>query len=776
MCYLYIAFFCFFSGIRLCGYINTCLTTKMSVNNGDRSSIADTRFSGLQMKVFDSGTLTRLHGGKKFVLKVAIQVPGGSQQLYEINRKENLQNIIIDFCNRWNVPNAETYALQNSDSNAYITETNRNEIKDGSLLKLAIRPELRVERTIKEMSNTNGGGQKLEAMKEIMQLSSDITCAEEIIRRNGIAILVGGVKNESYQGKELEYAFSSILELMDHGLVNLEDALTPDFIKQVSLFTSKDSETDAKTLQRAIGILELAVVHSQSLYQEIADVVTIPHLMTHLQKPNPEIQQNTIALINSLFMRAPHSNDSTVVGRRKISDSLAQKQFRRVILNNIIRTPSAIGAEMAHQLYVLQVLTLNFMEERMLTPLTKEMQEDVDKLIELRNLAFENQVLTLPKKSHTPGGFSPNDYKKLGFENPHNPISDMASTPPGVLSLDFMIYFARNQQDSYVRFILENSSRDDKHECPFAKSSIQITDMLCKILKIGEQPTETGQEFYPMFFAHDHALEEFYCICVQLFNKTWKEMGAIKDDFDKVLSVVQQQIILSLNQKPSSLDNFKSLLQHLSYKEILKKRQQERVDKEQDESKAKPVVELQAMIQPEIIQLIKNHRFNRLMEGAVFDKISTRRRDKSKWFCRLSPNKKYLHYGDIDVVTEVPSIESLPKVLPIAEIKDIIAGKNCPNIKSALKHKSQIDLSFRVSYDPEETLNFVALDKDTCWVWLDGINGLLGRDMISPKAMSDFELLIRMELKLRLLELEGVPIYDQPPPIPEVPANYDFSN
>lgn len=749
----------------------------MAANNtaGDRSSTTDHRFSGLQMKVFDSGTLTRLQGNKKFVLKVAIQVPGGSQQLYEMNRKENLQNIIIDFCNRWNVDNAETFALRNCDSNTYITETNRNEIKDGSLLTLATRPELVVERSLKEMNNPTNEEQKLTAMKKIVQLSSDITCAEEIIRRNGIAILVGGVKNETFKGKALEYAFTAILELMDHGLVNLEDALTPDFIKQVSVFTSQDTGTDACTVQRAIGILELAVVHSQTLYNEIADVVTIPRLITHLQNPhNPEIQQNTIALINSLFMRAPHKNDNTVVGRRQISDSLAQKQFRTVILNNIIRSPGVIGGEMAHQLYVLQVLTLNLLEERMLTPLNTEMQKDIENLIELRNIAFENQALAYPKKSHTPGGFSPNDYKKLGFENPHDPVSDMTGTPPGTLSLDFMSYFARNQQDNFVKFILENSSRDDKHECPFAKCSIRITNMLCKILRIGENPSEDGQHFHPMFFTHDHAIEEFYCICVQLVNKTWKEMSAIKDDFDKVLSVVQQQIELSLQQKPSSLDNFKTLLQHLNYQEILKKRQQERDDKEQDESKAQPVLELQAELEPDIIELIKTHRFKRLMEGSYFDKISNRRRDKTKWFCRLSPNKKYFHYGDVEDMTEEPSIESLPKVLPIADIKDIAAGKNCSHIKNAVKHKSQIELSFSVFYDPEETLNFVATDKDTWFVWTDGINGLLGRDMLSNKALSDYEILMRMELKLRLLELEGISISDQPPPVPELPDNYDF--
>lgn len=37
-----------------------------------------------------------------------------------------------------------------------------------------------------------------------------------------------------------------------------------------------------------------------------------------------------------------------------------------------------------------------------------------------------------------------------------------------------------------LQIVLENSSREDKHECPFGRSSIELTKMLCEILKVGE--------------------------------------------------------------------------------------------------------------------------------------------------------------------------------------------------------------------------------------------------------------------------------------------------
>ena len=39
---------------------------------------------------------------------------------------------------------------------------------------------------------------------------------------------------------------------------------------------------------------------------------------------------------------------------------------------------------------------------------------------------------------------------------------------------------------SLLQIVLENSSREDKHECPFGRSSIELTKMLCETLKVGE--------------------------------------------------------------------------------------------------------------------------------------------------------------------------------------------------------------------------------------------------------------------------------------------------
>jgi engulfment/cell motility protein 1 len=46
--------------------------------------------------------------------------------------------------------------------------------------------------------------------------------------------------------------------------------------------------------------------------------------------------------------------------------------------------------------------------------------------------------------------------------------------------------------------------------------------------------------------------------------------------------------------------------------------------------------------------------------------------------------------------------------------------------------------------------------------------------MISKETDKDLETLLSMDIKLRLLDAEGIDIPQNPPPIPDLPPNYDF--
>uniref|UniRef100_A0A8C1ZEW1 Engulfment and cell motility 2 n=1 Tax=Cyprinus carpio TaxID=7962 RepID=A0A8C1ZEW1_CYPCA len=359
-------------------------------------------------------------------------------------------------------------------------------------------------------------------------------------------------------------------------------------------------------------------------------------------------------------------------------------------------------------------------------------------------------------------------------QNPVNPAMDFTQTPPGMLALDNMLYLAKVHQDTYIRIVLENCSREDKHECPFGRSAIELTRMLCDILQVGELRCN---DFHPMFFTHERAWEEFFCVCIQLLNKTWKEMRATAEDFNKVMTVVREQITRALAMKPPSLEQLRVKLRSLSYSEILRLRQSERMS--QDDFQSPPIIELRERIQPEILELIKQQRLNRLCEGSCFRKLGNRRRQEKFWFCRLSLNHKVLHYGDLDESPqgEVP-FELLTDKIPVSDIKAVLTGKDCPHMKekSALKqNKEVLELAFSVLYDPDEVLNFVAPNKYEYCIWTDGLSALLGKELGSDLTRSDLDTLMSMEMKLRLLDLENITIPEAPPPVPKEPSTYNFT-
>nr|XP_030144669.3 engulfment and cell motility protein 2 isoform X3 [Taeniopygia guttata] len=645
----------------------------------------------------------------------------------------------------------------------------------------------RTARQLMEKIQSHSMEARLDAMKELAKLSADVTFATEFINMEGITVLTrlveSGTKLLSHYSEMLAFTLTAFLELMDHGIVSW-DMVSITFIKQIAGYVSQPM-VDVSILQRSLAILESMVLNSQTLYQKIAEEITVGQLISHLQVSNQEIQTYAIALINALFLKAPEDKRQDKLLNpldlpiTEMANAFAQKHLRSIILNHVIRGNRPIKTEMAHQLYVLQVLTFNLLEERMMTKMDPNDQAQRDIIFELRRIAFdaESDSNTVPGSgTEKRKAMYTKDYKMLGFTNHINPAMDFTQTPPGMLALDNMLYLAKFHQDTYIRIVLENSSREDKHECPFGRSAIELTRMLCEILQVGELPNEGRNDYHPMFFTHDRAFEELFAICIQLLNKTWKEMRATAEDFNKVMQVVREQITRALPSKPNSLDQFKSKLRSLSYSEILRLRQSERMS--QDDFQSPPIVELREKIQPEILELIKQQRLNRLCEGSSFRKIGNRRRQERFWYCRLALNHKVLHYGDLeDNAQGEVTFESLQEKIPVADIKAIVTGKDCPHMKekSALKqNKEVLELAFSILYDPDETLNFIAPNKYEYCIWIDGLNALLGKDMSSELTKSDLDTLLSMEMKLRLLDLENIQIPEAPPPIPKEPSSYDF--
>ncbi|KAG6449390.1 hypothetical protein O3G_MSEX006026 [Manduca sexta] len=718
------------------------------------------------------------------ILKIAVEMlnaPDKVPQLMEFDQAQPLSSIIQLLCKPWGLPDPENYALQFSETNNqnYITEKNRNDIKNGSVLRLELSPAKTVQDILTKI-NTGLESEQVTALKKLSTLSSDLTFALEFINKKGLSLIINNIQNGKFNGELLKYALVTFVELMDHGII-FWDILENQFINKVASFVSNHANTrDPKVIQCCLSILENIVLNS-SKNSHVEKEVPITSLITHLQNTqDSKIQQNTIALINAMFSKAD------LTRKKMIAATVSSKPARNIIYENLIgasefsknTTKEALGTELAHQLYVLQTLMLGLLEPRMRQRADSQEQESQEKIKELRKIAFENDNNpNIEVTMRRPVGSYSKDFKKLGFKCEIDPIKDFNEVPPGILALDCMLYFAKYYPDDYTKIVLENSCRADEHECPFGKTSVELVKQLCDILHVGDPPSEQGQTYHPLFFTHDHPFEELFCICIVVLNKTWKEMRATIEDFIKVSSVVREQISRALSASPKGLDKFRQKINQLTYAEITQIWQQERTNREVWESHARPIVELKEKITPEIIDLIQQQRLGVLVGGTRFKKYSSRgQRIKDKfWFVRLSPNHKVIHYGDCDEKS-TPSLEELGNKLAVADIKCVIIGKDCPHIKDLRGRKITPHLAFSLILKSAEmtSLDFLAPDEQIFDYWTDGINALLKEKMSSKSFENDLQTLLSMDIKVRLLDAEGIDIPQDPPQIPDEPDDYDF--
>lgn len=159
-------------------------------------------------------------------------------------------------------------------------------------------------------------------------------------------------------------------------------------------------------------------------------------------------------------------------------------------------------------------------------------------------------------------------------------------------------------------------------------------------------------------------------------------------------------------------------------------------------------------IRSDVVALIAKQRFLRLTEGGRFLKYSTKgQRIKDKyWLCKLSPNHRTLHYGDLDDSRD-RTLDELPNRINVSDIKRILIGKDCPFTRDGHMKKTTIDLAFTIVYesDHEDHLNFVAIDQKTFCYWTDGLNALIKEPMFSEEFQKDLQILSKIELKMRSL-------------------------
>ena len=568
----------------------------------------------------------------------------------------------------------------------------------------------------------------------------------------------------------------SIQSLLEHATSEEEENanfnIEPDesFIKHLADLTCKESKepTLSLAIRCALSILSVFVKEDKSR-DMIDQTVAFSNLIALLSHNDLSIQLASLGLINNLLESVDQERKQNMVR------SLHDRTARNIIIDHLL-TKDKAGSIMSHYLYLLQYHMLSMLHVRLNSPIQPLDGAQLDKIKDLRIIAFDTGSQGIKNNAKYA-----QDHTKLGFKNTIDPSLDFAVTPPGILALDCMHYFAKQHQEKYMKVVLENSCRNDSHECPFAESSCELVKLLADILGVGKLPIPNHTRYYEMFFKVECPFEEFFSHCIVILNKTWRDMRATKLDFTKVLDVVREQLEASLmpegrNVKIKTFDQFKSSVK--SYSEISKKWHSDANSREAW-IKSKPVAELKQHLQGEIGELIRQQRTNFMVEGTRFNRIKKTGEQKGQYkYVKLHNNHKTIYVGDWNNEKSVPNIEDLEPKLHVADVVDIKTGSDCEFTKEfKTKDKDQYArLAFSLVGENVSLLDLVAPDEQTHNYWVDGMNTLLGRDMSSSDYTKEKNILTNMEIKLRLLDLEGVDLPEDAPPIPPPPSDFNFAS
>lgn len=702
------------------------------------------------------------------VKKVAIKKQGYFHILYQLNSVSTLSEVVKDICSKWTLSRPEQYSLQYLDSKLYITEDNRSEIRDGDILTVTFNVELAAAKFLSDIEQPDIGV-KRKALNELAGVdgagqADDPLFAKEFVNRNGINALVKLIESAGEPHDIIAQSMAALQELLEHGFATWDQSVNQRFLDKVLAFANKPDGGDPRITQKALALLDNIVTVSSTLFILVMNKVVLENIVSHLRSNDPKLQLSAVSLINSILIRMEHEN------RKKFSNGLVQKGYTEA-LHKIVSASNQLSSEMNHQLYVYQALLLSMLEPQMKNKNKPDIHDPQLNagLANIYNKAFESSSALAKEK-----GTGKPDFKKLGFENSDLPLKDFEETPPGMLAYDCMLYFANKHQDQYIKIIVENFVRDEEYQCPFGKCTKQLTKMLAEVLNVGASISDTSEEYQPIFFSSPFIFEELYSVTVQLLNKTWKEMRATAADFNRVISVVKDQVKRVLNEKPESIEKLKTKAFSLTYQQFLRLMQQEAQERNILDSQTKPVMELRAQIEPEIRELVRQQRLAQLVDGEYFKQVSRKLKLDKYWFCCLSPNHRFLHYTtDLPGKdTALPSIDSLPHKLPLADVTKLEMGKDNPN--SVKTFKKFGFLAFSLVHGQDEQLDFVAPNEQVLSVWVDALSSLLGKEMTSKSFQDDLDMLLNMVMKLRLLDLEDVSIPDVPPPIPNEPDNYQF--
>ncbi|KYR02260.1 engulfment and cell motility ELM family protein [Tieghemostelium lacteum] len=405
------------------------------------------------------------------------------------------------------------------------------------------------------LSNLNDPNLKKKALFDLKDLMKEENIVKKFVEKNGIQCICDQLQGLS--GNTLSYALNAIQSIMQFEFSS--SSIPIDLIKY--LIALLDTSTNPSITKTTLSILYLFNHHRPKGYIELNDVIqayqqqqqqqqqqtstetkkpTINHsLVVLLGSSTVDVQLNSLTLINSML-----SKSQQLLGVQDFTKLIGEFDTLEINLKLKKLVESAvITQEFRKQLYLYQRHKLMLIKHRKAVVFNKDSPEHDSILMRLWTACYP-QVKLENRVSE--------QWKLIGFQGT-DPSTDFRGT--GIFGLENLVYFAENHTEKFKKIIQNQIDRKDR-EYPTCTAGINITQMLTnEIFKVADEKV-VDMTIFPILFSHPFAFEEVYSITFQILDTTWDEMMGSYMNWQKIFSSVKNQILTTLESKPSTLEAF----------------------------------------------------------------------------------------------------------------------------------------------------------------------------------------------------------------------------
>lgn len=363
----------------------------------------------------------------------------------------------------------------------------------------------------------------------IKEGSTNKEFAETLLAVGGLTRLQTVIRSQT--GNIRAYALSAVQNLLEHDLT--PELFSGSFINLLMHIIV--TETLVNLCRPATGVLIKLIMSARMLRGEPVGIDTI---FTSLQN-NPKslsilvqrlsatdyfLQTNSLHLINHLYRAAGEQKQDHFI------QQLTALKIRKTILQLMLTAPSE---ELSRELVEFQRLYV------------------IQSHREKRSVVVGSQSEAMLKEIWDCSGMEERDnykWRLLGFtsESPRREIQQSS----GKYGLQTMHQYVTRRSDDFRKFLVEQSVRLQAKQCPFARSFLEVTQILCDYWEIASgYPTRTVLQPFLMAF------EEVQAITLKTFVRLWTEMEATVngDDMWRVSALVRILVNTHLNKTEGNI-------------------------------------------------------------------------------------------------------------------------------------------------------------------------------------------------------------------------------